>query len=135
VEARYLGHSEDSLTISDGKAQIIQELVGDQSGRRIFIGDGVSDLLASRAVDLFVGYGGVVVRSRVKQEAPVFINSLSLAPLIALVAGPSILASPTKNQRHEALVKKAKELILKNAITFQSEILNEKFNQAWQSAH
>ena len=54
-EEQYLNFEQGSLTISDGKAEIVRELLGEQDGRSLLIGDGSSDLLASRAVDLFVG--------------------------------------------------------------------------------
>jgi phosphoserine phosphatase len=71
----YLNYQEGALTVSDGKAQIIRELLGRQRGRSLLVGDGNSDLLAGQAVDLFVGDGGVVVRPRVLAQAPAFIHS------------------------------------------------------------
>ncbi len=134
VSERLLSYSSDSLTVSDGKAQIVGDFLGDQMGRSLFVGDGVSDLLASRAVDLFVGFGGVVTRSRVQSEAPVFINSHSLAPLLALAAGPASLAS-LEGSDYQDVAEKAKILINQGAISFQSEELNDKFDKAWQAAY
>jgi len=46
----------------------------------IMVGDGVSDLETIPVVDLFIGYGGVVARPHVEEEAPVFIRSLAELP-------------------------------------------------------
>lgn len=134
LSERLLSYSDDSLTVSDGKAQIVGELLANQMGRSLFVGDGVSDLLASRAVDLFVGFGGVVTRSRVRAEAPVFIHSRSLAPLLAVAAGPAGLAGLEDSEYQEVAIK-ARNLINQGAISFKSEELNDKFDKAWQAAY
>ena len=90
-EARYLDYGKGALAISEGKEQIVRELTGGANGRRVMVGDGTSDLLASEAVDLFIGYGGVAARPKVKAGAPVFLESLDLAPVLPLAAGPSAL--------------------------------------------
>jgi hypothetical protein len=51
------------------KPQIVRELLHGKKGRSLLIGDGVSDLLASSAVTLFTGYGGVVARERVRRRS------------------------------------------------------------------
>lgn len=134
ISERFLSYPDDSLTVSDGKAQIVRELLVDQMGRSLFIGDGVSDLLAGQAVDLFVGFGGVLTRSRVLAEAPIFIHSHSLAPLLALAAGPASLAT-LEDSDYQKVAIKAKNLINQGAVSFQSEVLNDKFDKAWQAAH
>lgn len=131
---RYLMYEEGSLTVSDGKANIVKELMGNQKGRAILIGDGSSDLLASRALDLFVGYGGVVARERVAREAPSFIHSLSLAPMLALAAGPSVLPK-LYGTKHETLADKANTLIQEGKVTFNDERLNQKFQKAYQAVY
>lgn len=88
-DGKYLDYGRGALAVSEGKKQIIRELIAGRPGRRLLIGDGTSDLLAADAVDLFVGYGGVAVRPRVKAEAPIFLTSLELAPVLPLAAGPS----------------------------------------------
>jgi phosphoserine phosphatase len=134
ISEKLLSYPDDYLTVSDGKAQIVRELLADQMGRSLFIGDGVSDLQASRAVDLFVGFGGVVARPRVLAEAPIFIRSSSLAPLLALAAGPASLAA-LEDSDYQKVAIKAKNLVNQGAISFQSEELNDKFDKAWQAAH
>ena len=133
-EERYLYFEEGSLTVSDGKAEIVRELLGEQSGRSLLIGDGSSDLLASRAVDLFVGYGGVIEREKVLANAPIYLHSLSLAPLLTLAAGPFVLKQLTTSP-HQPLIHKIQQLIEKGAITFNDERINTKFKQAYQAVY
>ncbi|MGV2436438.1 MAG UNVERIFIED_CONTAM: hypothetical protein LVT10_17365 [Anaerolineae bacterium] len=49
-------------------------------GKRLFIGDGASDLATRSVVDLFVGFGGVVARENVRKGADVWLEAQSLAP-------------------------------------------------------
>lgn len=81
---QYLGHDGGPLTIGNGKAQLIHRLRRAQRGRALLVGDGISDLEASTAVDLFVGFGGVVDRERVRAQAPAFIQTPELAPVLPL---------------------------------------------------
>ncbi|MCA9940700.1 MAG: HAD-IB family phosphatase [Anaerolineales bacterium] len=133
-DARYITYGEDALTISDGKAQIVRELLGSQRGRSLLIGDGSSDLHASAAVDLFVGFGGVVARERVRQEAPAFIHSQSMAPLLLLAAGPAAMQRAATPEHRAAFVK-ALHLYDTGAISFQNEQLDKKFQQACEAVH
>ncbi len=58
-QQKYLDYDDGPLTISAGKPEIVRELAGDTWGRRILVGDGVSDLATQHnGVDLFVGFGG-----------------------------------------------------------------------------
>ncbi len=129
---RYMTFSEGALTVSDGKAQIVRELMGEQRGRSLLIGDGNSDLMAGQAVDLFVGFGGVVSRPVVRANAPVFIHSPSLAPLLALAGGPAELRIlSTGAMHHQTLSMKAQYLIHKGVVTFNNEQLESKFRGAF----
>lgn len=137
-QERYLEYEEGALTASNGKAQVIRELLGDQRGRALLVGDGQSDLLAGTAVappvvHLFVGYGGVVTRQRLLNAAPVFIHSRSLAPLLALAAGPAALHHLAETE-HQPLAAKAINLIQTGAITFNHEQLKHKFDSAAHQA-
>lgn len=58
----------------NGKKKLIESL--SLQPKTLLIGDGVSDLEAKDSVDLFVGYGGVQVRQKVKDEAERFIYDL-----------------------------------------------------------
>ena len=131
---KYLTYEEGALSISDGKAQCVENLIGKQKGRSLLIGDGNSDLLASRAVDLFVGYGGIVKRERVFAEAPICISTESLAPLLVVAAGPAATRQ-TKNTPHEPVFQKGLDLIKKGALTFNDERLESKFTQAVDATH
>ena len=64
------------LTRPGGKELVVRNIRARSHGRAAFIGDGVSDLEAKPAVDLFIGFGGVVVRPRVKENADVYIIRL-----------------------------------------------------------
>ena len=61
LDDRYLSVGSEPLTASDGKAGIIRDFVGTGGGRSLLVGDGVSDLAAAPAVDLFVGFGVVAL--------------------------------------------------------------------------
>jgi phosphoserine phosphatase len=64
------------LTRSGGKEIVVRDIRARSHGKAAFVGDGVSDLETKPAVDLFIGFGGVVVRPRVKENADVFVTSL-----------------------------------------------------------
>jgi phosphoserine phosphatase len=72
-------------TRAGGKAEIIGRLRAEYRPERVvMVGDGVSDLEAKPAVDLFVGFGRYSSRERVRSEAGAFIHSLAeLPPLTA----------------------------------------------------
>jgi len=134
LKEQYLDYQEGALTVSDGKAQIVKELLGEQNGRSLLIGDGSSDLLAGTAVDLFVGYGGVVTRQRVQDNAPVFIHSPSISPILALAAGPAAFRQ-TIDTKHEYLFRKALDLIDTGAINFTNERIKSKFTTAFDATY
>jgi phosphoserine phosphatase len=56
-----------------GKEVVVRDIRARTKGKAAFIGDGVSDLEAKPAVDLFVGFGGVHTRARVRDNADVFV--------------------------------------------------------------
>lgn len=65
------------LTRPGGKELVVRDVRARSHGKAAFIGDGVSDLEAKPAVDLFIGFGGVVVRPRVKENADLYVTNLS----------------------------------------------------------
>ena len=134
VSERYMSYDEAPLTVSDGKAQIVSQLMTGKTGRSLLVGDGVSDLLAGPAVDLFVGFGGVADRSQVHEQAPLFISSPSLAPLLAIAAGPGLLHQ-IDNDKFRPLLKKVIDYVSSGAIEFNDEQLKERFYRAWRSPH
>jgi phosphoserine phosphatase len=64
------------LTRTGGKELVVRDIRARSHGKAAFIGDGVSDLEAKPAVDLFIGFGGVVVRPRVKENADLYVTNL-----------------------------------------------------------
>jgi phosphoserine phosphatase len=64
------------LTRSGGKELVVRDIRARSHGKAAFIGDGISDLEAKAAVDLFIGFGGVVVRPRVKENADLYVTHL-----------------------------------------------------------
>ena len=64
------------LTRPGGKELVVRDVRARSHGKAAFIGDGVSDLEAKPAVDLFIGFGGVVVRPRVKENADLYVTNL-----------------------------------------------------------
>ncbi len=122
----YLAVQHSVLTESDGKAQIIRELLQNQTGRSLLVGDGVSDLLAGREVDLFAGFGGVICRDRVASESKVFIQSQSIAPVLLLAAGTTALEH-SGDAGVQALAGKAHALIQSAALRWNEVRLAEKF--------
>ena len=131
---RYLTFDQVPLTVSNGKAQIVEQLLDGAPGRSLLVGDGVSDLRAAPAVDLFVGFGGVVERMSVRQQSPVYISAPSLAPLLAIAAGPAALLR-LKDATYRPLLKKLFEFISQGAVHFNDEVLKERFDHAWRSAY
>jgi phosphoserine phosphatase len=104
----YLDYQESPLTISAGKPQIVNELAGSQWGRRLFIGDGMSDLHTQKVVDLFVGFGGIVKREKVEKGSEVYIYENSLAAILPLAAGEtgatSLRGTPHEDTLQRGLV-------------------------------
>ena len=84
TDVEYKESEETPLVESEGKSAVVREMLGDRFGRSILVGDGVSDLAARDAVDLFVGFTGVVARPHVVAESEVLITGDSLAPLLVL---------------------------------------------------
>lgn len=65
-----------------GKELVVRDVRARSKGRAAFVGDGVSDLEARPAVDLFIGFGGVAVRQRVKENADVFVTEPDLRAVL-----------------------------------------------------
>lgn len=78
----FVGLRKNHLTSRGGKKRVLREI--SKSGQTLFVGDGATDLEAKEVVDLFVGFGGVVVREVVKRNSPLFIKSKSLAWVLPL---------------------------------------------------
>jgi phosphoserine phosphatase len=64
------------LTRPGGKELVVRDVRARTHGKAAFVGDGVSDLEAKPAVDLFIGFGGVCVRERVRDNAEVYLTTM-----------------------------------------------------------
>ena len=65
-----------------GKELVVRAILTRAKGKAAFVGDGVSDLETKPVVDLFIGFGGVAVRDRVRDEAHVFVQEPSLRAVL-----------------------------------------------------
>lgn len=130
---RYLDYEPGPLTETHGKADIVRELREGRAGRALLVGDGVSDLMARSAVDLLVGYGGVVHRERVAAEADVFIECESLAPVLPLAASPSDCRRCAQ-AGFQPLLDKGLNLIREGAVHFRDPASREHILYAYSAA-
>lgn len=124
-QPRYADHAGCELTTTTGKADVIRQSVRTE-GRRLFVGDGVSDLAAADEVDLFIAYAGVISRPAVVEEAPVVVNCESLAPVLALAVGPrrvhELLDGP-----HDRVARSCLDEIEDGALRFNDDELGRRF--------
>ncbi|NWF70422.1 MAG: HAD-IB family phosphatase [Chloroflexi bacterium] len=126
----YMDYDEGPLTVSSGKPDVVRELAGQKAGRRLMVGDGTSDLATRAVVDLFVGFGGVVAREKVKNGAEMFISSESLAPILPIAAGPAgyarVIGTP-----YQAVFEKGIALAFGAGLTIRSSEMDETFRSAF----
>ncbi|XP_003703079.1 phosphoserine phosphatase [Megachile rotundata] len=75
----YAGFDEDQPTVENGgKTKVIEYLKNEKGFKTIVhIGDGATDLETTAIADLFIGYGGNVVRESVKSKSPWFITDFN----------------------------------------------------------
>jgi phosphoserine phosphatase len=127
----YMAYGEGPLTMSSGKPAIVAELAGDRHGRRLMVGDGASDLATqtAKSVDLFVGFGGVVAREKVRAQADVFVAANSLAPILPIAAGAAgygrVIGTP-----HQAVFDKGIALA-RETMSIQPADMRQAFNNAF----
>ncbi|XP_029643665.2 phosphoserine phosphatase isoform X1 [Octopus sinensis] len=78
-DGNYVSFDKAELTAkSGGKGQVIQLLKDKHNySNLIMIGDGATDMEASPPADAFIGFGGNVVRKKVKEEAKWFVMSFA----------------------------------------------------------
>jgi len=84
IDVEYKESEETPLVKAEGKSDVVRGMLENRRGRSMLVGDGVSDLAARGAVDLFVGFTGVVSRPHVVAESDVLITGDSLAPVLSL---------------------------------------------------
>jgi phosphoserine phosphatase len=75
------------MTRSGGKEIVVMNVRSRTKGKAAFVGDGVTDLEAKPAVNLFIGFGGVKVREQVRSGADAFIAEPRLGAVVDLVLG------------------------------------------------
>jgi phosphoserine phosphatase len=132
-DERYLDHDAGPLTETHGKADIVRQLREGHSGRALLVGDGISDLMARSAVDLLIGFGGVVRRQRVAAEADVFIACDSLAPVLPLCASPSD-CQRCAQAGYGPLLGKGLRFIREEAVTFRDPAMRERILNAYSES-
>lgn len=128
-KARYADYAKCHLTSSDGKADVIRSSVTTK-GRKLFVGDGVSDLAAADAVDLFVAYAGVVDRPAVTEAARVVITSTTISPVLALALGPQEVKDMIGGP-HDDVARACWDAIDDGALRFNDEKLAAKFDSSF----
>ncbi|CAF0796283.1 unnamed protein product [Rotaria sordida] len=74
-DGTYVGFDEDEMTSDSGGKGRVVEYLKNQYGyqRLIMIGDGATDMEAD--ADGFIGFGGNIIREKVRDGAPWFVNS------------------------------------------------------------
>ncbi|MCH8476027.1 MAG: HAD-IB family phosphatase [Opitutales bacterium] len=85
VAGNYRGFDESyPTTRSGGKPQVLRRLKKEfpQTKYWVMVGDGVSDLETKSEVDLFVGYGGVMEREKVKSGADAYCTDMKELPAL-----------------------------------------------------
>jgi phosphoserine phosphatase len=127
---KYLDYENGPLTVSSGKPHMINDLARGRHGRRLMVGDGASDLAARAVVDLFVGFGGVVSREKVRREAEAFIQCPSIAPVLPLAAGPSGYARVAGTE-HQAVFERGIALARAGALSLNTDDLRQTFEKAF----
>jgi phosphoserine phosphatase len=73
------------LVRNGGKADTVEKYIRKKSNRIVFVGDAVTDLETKNVVDLFIGFGGVVQREKVKAEAEIFVDSKNLTAVLPYI--------------------------------------------------
>jgi phosphoserine phosphatase len=118
-DVEYMDPEETPLIESHGKTDVIRELLKGRNGQSMLVGDGMSDLAARPAINLMVGFGGVVTRQGVLNGADIFITANSLAPVVPLAL--------SKNERlsllgttYETILNKGLKMIEAENVIFRS---------------
>ena len=86
-EGNYLSLSPSPLTTAIGKREVAQKFKEKYKLKNLhMVGDGMSDLeaKAEKAADIFIGFGGVIVREKVKAKADIFIENPDLRELLKI---------------------------------------------------
>jgi phosphoserine phosphatase len=85
-QGRYRGWDRTAPTArGGGKAEVMAQLAAGRAA--VLVGDGATDLEARSAAVRVIGFGGVVARDRVREEADAWISGPSLQDVLAVVRG------------------------------------------------
>lgn len=76
------------LTRNGGKELVVHAILARAKGTSAFIGDGVSDLETKPVVDRFIGFGGVHLRARVKENAGIYVEEPTLRAVLPYLVKP-----------------------------------------------
>lgn len=87
AQGQYLSVQESPLTTASGKFGVVAAWKKQQGFSTLhLVGDGMSDVaaLGAEAADVVIGYGGVIARSAVRDNASIFIEDPDLLNLLTL---------------------------------------------------
>ncbi|MFZ4827613.1 MAG: HAD-IB family phosphatase [Phototrophicaceae bacterium] len=130
AQQKFMDYYEGHLTISSGKPKVVDEMAQGLHGKRLFIGDGASDLATRGVVDLFVGFGGVVARENVRKDADVWLEAQSLAPLLPLATG-ALGYARCVGTVHQAVFERGIALTQTHLFRIQNENIQNAFEEAF----
>ena len=116
-DERYLAYASTPLAETNGKREVITQLAGN-SKKTMLIGDGTTDLEACDAVNLFVGFGGVVRRERVATEANIYIQAPRLSAIVPLAISAAT-AEKLRGTRHQDVLQRGLDDIAQGLVTFK----------------
>lgn len=82
---KYLGFDVDNpLSNNMGKNKVILANLN-KLGKTCFIGDGNTDLETKDVVDLFIGFGGVIIRNKIKDSSDIYIENSDLREILKYI--------------------------------------------------
>jgi len=130
-EEHFLDIAPTPLVETEGKRAVIEELAGNET-RTMLVGDGITDLEARQSVKLFVGFGGVVRRERVAQEADVFIESPGLEAIVPLALAEG-RAKRLIGTEHEKVFQDGIDILKQGLVKFRNQTLKRQVDERLQS--
>ncbi len=84
-QGQYAGFDDNSpLARSGGKAEICRQIVA-HADTAVLVGDGKTDLEAKQAGVTVIGFGGVVARDAVREQADYFVDEPTLRAVLAFL--------------------------------------------------
>jgi phosphoserine phosphatase len=88
-DGSYKGYGKDYPTTRNlGKNEVIREWKQAMLPERVvMIGDGVSDLETKPDVDTFIGFGGIVARTKVKSECDHWLTDINDNSILSMITG------------------------------------------------